>query len=266
MTAARQSHSWEADVQWARIGGKPYQGPESERKPPRSGADRSGADRSEADRSDPRRSDPHRSAADRAREVAGAVVDPELPYLTLDDLGVIGDIDVSGAGRVRVTVTPTFLGCPATAVIQRDIVTALRGHGWADAEVELVFQPPWTPDRITDRGRAKLAAEGYGIPARLGAGPAGAGPVPVTIGAAPPMACPQCGAADTAVLSRFGATPCQEVRRCTACGEPFPALRPVHPAGRPATATATSAPAPAASGPTAATTTHPARTSGSRTA
>jgi ring-1,2-phenylacetyl-CoA epoxidase subunit PaaD len=171
-----------------------------------------------------------------ARAVAGAVTDPELPYLTLDDLGVLRDVAVTGPGRIQVTVTPTFLGCPATAVIQRDIETALRGQGWADVDVALVHQPPWTPDRITDRGRAKLAAEGFGIPARFIPGsPAGAnGAVSVTIGraptspAAPPMPCPQCGAADTAVLSPFGAAPCQELRRCTECGEPFPALRPVN--------------------------------------
>lgn len=180
------------------------------------------------------------SAADRslalARATAGAVVDPELPCLTLDDLGVLGDVDVSAAGRVRVTITPTFLGCPATAVIRRDVDAALRAQGWTEVDVDLAYQPPWTPDRITDRGRAKLAAEGYGVPARLGPisglGPVPtSGPVAVTIGSAAPLPCPQCGAADTAVLSRFGATACQELRRCTACGEPFPALRPALPAG-----------------------------------
>jgi ring-1,2-phenylacetyl-CoA epoxidase subunit PaaD len=175
-----------------------------------------------------------------ARAVAGAVADPELPYLDLDDLGVLREVRVTGPGRIRVTVTPTFLGCPATAVIQHDIETALREQGWADVDVTLVHSPAWTPDRISDRGRAKLAAEGYGIPARGGAT---GGPVPVTIGPGPvdsspasfgssrsaalPLACPQCGAADTAVLSPFGATACMEMRRCTSCGEPFPALRPV---------------------------------------
>jgi ring-1,2-phenylacetyl-CoA epoxidase subunit PaaD len=171
-----------------------------------------------------------------ARAVAGAVADPELPYLDLDDLGVLREVRVTGPSRIRVTVTPTFLGCPATAVIQRDIESALREQGWVDVDVSLVHSPAWTPDRISDRGRAKLAAEGYGIPARGGAT---GGPVPVTIGLKPvssnlsesaalPLACPQCGAADTAVLSPFGATPCMEMRRCTSCGEPFPALRPVN--------------------------------------
>jgi ring-1,2-phenylacetyl-CoA epoxidase subunit PaaD len=261
VTGARQAHAREADVQWARLAENRDQDVERGTRAERQGEASGRESGPQSGRRAERRAGPQ-SEAERAREAVGSVVDPELPYLTLEDLGVLGGIDVSAVGRVRVTVTPTFLGCPATAVIQRDIVTALHAHGWADAEVELAFQPPWTPDRITDRGRAKLAAEGYGIPARLGVGAMGpgavgpggatAGPVPVTIGSAPPMPCPQCGAADTAVLSRFGAAPCQEVRRCTACGEPFPALRPVHP-------TPTQTPAPA-------TMVHPARTSGSRTA
>jgi len=260
VTGARQADAREADVQWVRLTENRDQDVERGRRAERPG-EASGQGTGPQSGPQAERGSEPQSEAERAREAVGSVVDPEMPYLTLEDLGVLGDIDVSAAGRVHVTVTPTFLGCPATAVIQRDIVTALHEHGWADAEVELAFQPPWTPDRITDRGRAKLAAEGYGIPARLGVGAMGSGavgsgattgPVPVTIGSAPPMPCPQCGAAETAVLSRFGAAPCQEVRRCTACGEPFPALRPVHPTPTPT--------------PASATTIHPARTSGSRTA
>lgn len=159
----------------------------------------------------------------RSAEIARAVPDPEMPYLTLGDLGVIGPVTARDPRRVVVEITPTYLGCPATEVIAADVEAALTAAGWPCATVELRYDPPWTPDRITARGRAKLAAEGVAPPPERRPG----APVAVTLGrvdhAAPP--CPRCGAPATRLLSAFGATPCQELRRCRDCGEPFPAIK-----------------------------------------
>jgi ring-1,2-phenylacetyl-CoA epoxidase subunit PaaD len=145
-----------------------------------------------------------------------------MPYLTLGDLGVVGEVTADAPDSVRVQLTPTYLGCPATEVIARDVESALRDAGWGHVAVEYRFDPPWTPDRITPEGRRKLAAEGVAPPPGRTSG----GPVFVTLGAAPRrVTCPRCGAEETLLLSAFGATPCQELRRCGSCGEPFPAIK-----------------------------------------
>jgi ring-1,2-phenylacetyl-CoA epoxidase subunit PaaD len=164
-----------------------------------------------------------------AREIVSAVPDPEMPYVTLGDLGVVGAVHGDEETRsVRVELTPTYLGCPATEAIQRDVEAALLAAGWRAVAIELRFDPPWRPDRITQRGRAKLAAEGIAPPS--GRGPAqttaDSGPVFVELGRAPAdVRCPRCGAARTDLLSAFGPAPCQELRRCAACREPFPAIK-----------------------------------------
>ena len=166
-----------------------------------------------------------------AQQVICTVPDPEMPYVTLGDLGVVGAVTEDGAsGSVHVWLTPTYLGCPATEAIRQDVEAALLAAGWHAVTVELRFDPPWTPDRITAEGRAKLAAEGIAPPA---AGRRNAsGPVTLEfghprLGSTDVMSvhCPQCGAPDTRLLSAFGATPCQELRRCGSCGEPFPAIK-----------------------------------------
>jgi ring-1,2-phenylacetyl-CoA epoxidase subunit PaaD len=163
---------------------------------------------------------------DRARRVVEGVPDPELPFVTLGDLGIVGEVTLDGSaaddGRsVRVRLTPTYLGCPALEVIERDVVAALRADRWPAVSVEWSLTPPWTTDLITGAGREKLAAAGIAPP--TGHAPAGgpSGPIPVALG----VRCPQCGSPETAVLSRFGASPCQELRRCARCAEPFPAIR-----------------------------------------
>ncbi|MBS2963876.1 phenylacetate-CoA oxygenase subunit PaaJ [Actinocrinis puniceicyclus] len=162
-----------------------------------------------------------------ARAVVCAVPDPELPYVTLGDLGVVAAVHEDGYTRsVRVELTPTYLGCPATEVIQRDVENALLDAGWRSVAVVLRFDPPWTPERISATGRAKLAAEGVAPPPRMR--PAGHTPVPVFVelgGVRAEVPCPRCGAAQTERLSAFGPAPCQELRRCTACLEPFPAIK-----------------------------------------
>ncbi len=160
-----------------------------------------------------------RSDVFRARAAAAAVVDPEMPMLTLDDLGVLRDVRVEGDG-VTVTITPTYSGCPAIETMRDDLRSALTAAGYARVEVRTVLSPPWSTDWISDAGRAKLAEHGIAPPDRIG--PRAAGPVPLTLGRPPArVACPRCGAPATDELSRFGPTACTALRRCTACREPF---------------------------------------------
>lgn len=154
-----------------------------------------------------------------AAAVAAGVTDPELPMLTLADLGILRDVREE-AGRVVVTVTPTYSGCPALRTMREDLGAALRAAGYPDVEVRTVLSPAWTTDWITAAGRAKLAAAGISPP---GAAPRrAAGPVPLTLEAVrPAVVCPRCGHRDTEELAAFGATACRSLRRCPACREPF---------------------------------------------
>lgn len=159
--------------------------------------------------------------ADRVREIASEVPDPEMPMLTLADLGVLRSVEIDDDRRVRVTVTPTYSGCPALESMRADLTARLRDAGFDDVEVRTVLSPAWSTDWITERGLRRLAEHGIAPPSRLGPR-AGAGPVALTLD--PPAAtvpCPRCGSARTVELSRFGATACTALRRCTACQEPF---------------------------------------------
>lgn len=150
---------------------------------------------------------------------AAAVVDPEMPMLTLEDLGVIRGVETDG-DLATVTITPTYSGCPAIEVMRDDLRAALSGAGFARVEVRTVFSPPWSTDWISDEGRRKLHEHGIAPPARVGA--RARGPVPLTL-VAPSVAvrCPRCGSTATDELSRFGPTACTALRRCTVCREPF---------------------------------------------
>ena len=154
------------------------------------------------------------------RSVAETVTDPELPMLTLSDLGVLRDVRVEAGGTVVVEITPTYSGCPAMGVMRADLVHALHSAGFADVDVRTVLAPAWSTDWITPEGRDKLVRAGIAPP---GAAPVRApGPVPLTLG--PPgraADCPLCGSADTEEISEFGATACKALRRCRACREPF---------------------------------------------
>ena len=154
------------------------------------------------------------------RVVAAAVPDPELPVLTLADLGVLRRVERTGERTVLVTITPTYTGCPAMDAIRADLRAALHRAGYAEVEVRTVLSPAWSTDWITADGRRKLAAAGIAPP---GAAPRpAAGPVPLTLGpTVRRVACPQCGSADTDETSPFGPTPCTALRRCRSCGEPF---------------------------------------------
>ncbi|WP_267461590.1 1,2-phenylacetyl-CoA epoxidase subunit PaaD [Pseudonocardia oceani] len=160
--------------------------------------------------------DPHSRGA---RAVVADVVDPEMPMLTLDDLGVVRSVDVDG-DAVTVTITPTYSGCPAVDEMRHDIGAALTRAGYARVDVRTVFSPAWSTDWISDAGRRKLAEAGIAPPGRAAA--RATGPVPLTLGApSSSVRCPQCGAPATDELSRFGPTACTSLRRCPSCREPF---------------------------------------------
>ncbi|MFI9272822.1 1,2-phenylacetyl-CoA epoxidase subunit PaaD [Kitasatospora sp. NPDC052896] len=154
--------------------------------------------------------------------VAGAVPDPELPVLTLADLGVLAGVERADGGAVTVWLTPTYSGCPAVAEMAADVATRLEAAGFPDVRVRLRLDPPWSSDQITPAGRAKLAAAGIAPP-----GPAAAGPTPVRLGPTrlAAVACPQCGSTETEELSRFGSTACKALWRCRSCREPFEHLK-----------------------------------------
>lgn len=158
--------------------------------------------------------------AERARAVAETVTDPELPALTLADLGVLRNVEVDADGRVVVWITPTYSGCPAMDAIRADLRAALHQAGYPDAEVRTALHPPWSTDWITQEGRRKLAEAGIAPPGR--APRRGPGPVPVTIGLPVRHArCPRCGSERTEEISAFSATACKALRRCRVCKEPF---------------------------------------------
>jgi len=148
------------------------------------------------------------------------VPDPEVPVLTIDDLGVLRDVAVDETGRVRVTLTPTYSGCPAMDAIADDVRARLAAAGHRDVEVGFVLSPAWTTEWMSGDGRRKLLDYGIAPPsgrAPVGSGGAPAGPVPVPLS----VRCPQCGSPDTRELSRFGSTACKALWRCQACREPF---------------------------------------------
>ena len=153
------------------------------------------------------------------REVVARVVDPEMPMLTLDDLGVIRAVE-ERAGAVTVTITPTYSGCPAIDVMRADIRAALADAGYGPVEVRTVLAPAWSTDWISDDGRRKLTEAGVAPPGR--ATPRKAGPVPLTLALPSTVVrCPRCSARATEEFSRFGPTACTALRRCRNCGEPF---------------------------------------------
>jgi ring-1,2-phenylacetyl-CoA epoxidase subunit PaaD len=155
-----------------------------------------------------------------ARAVAETVSDPELPVLTLADLGVLRDVRVTDAGAVVVSITPTYSGCPAMSTMRDDLVHALLAAGYTQVDVRVVLYPAWTTDWISEAGRRKLATAGIAPP---GAAPARrGGPVPLTLTApARQVRCPHCGSAGTERVSDFSGTACKALRRCRDCREPF---------------------------------------------
>lgn len=133
------------------------------------------------------------------RELLAGVPDPEIPVLSILDLGIVREVSAE-----QVTITPTYTGCPATLAITQAIRAALDAAGFGEVAITTVLDPPWTTDWITPEGLEKLRAFGIAPPRRSG-----------------PVECPQCASPDTEELSRFGSTPCKALWRCRACREPF---------------------------------------------
>ncbi len=151
--------------------------------------------------------------------VAASVPDPEIPVVSIEDLGILREVEVAEDGHVRVVITPTYSGCPAMEAIRDDVLTAFARAGHDDVEVAMVLAPAWTTDAITEEGRRRL--EEFGIaPPQTSRGDA---PVPLTLS----VRCPQCGSPDTRELSRFGSTACKALWVCQACKEPFDHFKPL---------------------------------------
>jgi ring-1,2-phenylacetyl-CoA epoxidase subunit PaaD len=148
----------------------------------------------------------------RAWNAAASVVDPEIPVLTISDLGVLRDVRVAD-GRVEVAITPTYSGCPAMNMIAVEIELALERAGIRNSNVRTVLSPAWTTDWMSDDGRRKLREYGIAPPQAASSRRALFGVQQVE--------CPQCGSADTELLSEFGSTSCKALWRCKSCREPF---------------------------------------------
>ena len=180
-----------------------------------------------------------------AWEVLGTVLDPEVPAVSVRDLGIVRDVRLSRAvgetgntgntgntghagESLEVVLTPTYSGCPATEVIEHDVLAALHAAGLGPAHVTLQRAPAWTTDWITEQGRARLLAYGIAPPGPLPAGTE----VPLRFmpranAEAPSLACPRCSSLQTERLSAFGSTACKALYRCLSCREPFEHFKPL---------------------------------------
>jgi ring-1,2-phenylacetyl-CoA epoxidase subunit PaaD len=164
-------------------------------------------------------------AQQRGWGIAATVCDPEIPVLTIEDLGILRAVDVWDVGEadggtrqaVRVTITPTYSGCPAMDAIRDDLKAAFEREGYADVTVDLVLSPAWTTDWMTEAGQAKLQEYGIAPPSGRAAAIRHAGPVRLQLA----VKCPQCSSLNTRELTRFGSTSCKALYVCQDCKEPF---------------------------------------------
>jgi ring-1,2-phenylacetyl-CoA epoxidase subunit PaaD len=166
------------------------------------------------------------AAADRVRRawhVLGEVLDPEVPALSVCDLGIVRDV-VDHGEELEVVLTPTYSGCPATEVIERNVLDALQAEGLGPARATLRRAPAWTTDWISEDGRRKLREYGIAPPGHIDPGAA----VPIRIvRREPAITCPRCGSSRTERLSAFGSTACKALYRCVSCREPFEHFKPI---------------------------------------
>lgn len=146
-------------------------------------------------------------------QAIGAIPDPEIPVLTVSDLGILRGIESAPDGHLVVSITPTYSGCPAIDPIRRDVERVVRELGPPGAEVRMQLSPAWTTDWMSEEGRRKLRTYGIAPPER--ASEAGCALLTIRV------RCPRCGSQDTREVSRFGATPCQAQHVCNSCLEPF---------------------------------------------
>jgi len=162
------------------------------------------------------------------REVAASVVDPEIPVITIDDLGILRNVEIDG-DRIVVTITPTYSGCPAMRQIADDVVSALNQAGYPEVEIRTVLAPAWSTDWISEKGRAKLEEYGIAPPGRV-TDPSVSTPISMVgrladLAAHQPTThqtrCPRCRSTEIRTVSEFGSTACKALMVCSACGEPF---------------------------------------------
>ncbi len=144
-----------------------------------------------------------------AYDVVASVPDPEIPFIDIAELGILRQVTTSDTGRVTVTITPTYSGCPAMRAIEEDIASELAAAGYHDVEIVTTFSPAWTTDWMTEDAKKKL--ESFGI-----APPAG-----TALADTAAVLCPRCASEKTRVVSAFGTTACKALMVCSACGEPF---------------------------------------------
>jgi ring-1,2-phenylacetyl-CoA epoxidase subunit PaaD len=158
-----------------------------------------------------------------AFDIAAETPDPELPMVTVADLGILRAVDESDDGVVA-TITPTYSGCPAMREISADLAHRLRRAGYRNVQVRTRLAPAWTSDWITADGRRKLAAAGVAPPS---AAPKRSGPVQLTLAARPRATCPRCGSTHTTQTAGFSGTACKSLHRCGDCAEPFESVKPL---------------------------------------
>jgi ring-1,2-phenylacetyl-CoA epoxidase subunit PaaD len=150
-----------------------------------------------------------------AWDIAATVVDPEIPVLTIEDLGILRDVQVT-EDEVRITITPTYSGCPAMDAIRDDLKAAFAKEGYSNVHVNLVLAPAWTTDWMTEAGKQKLREYGIAPPSGK-AGLGHNGPIRLSLA----VKCPQCQSLNTKELTRFGSTSCKALYVCQDCKEPF---------------------------------------------
>lgn len=145
--------------------------------------------------------------------VLSDVPDPEIPVVSVLDLGIVRGLVSDEAGHTKIRITPTYTGCPATQLIERSVREALDAAGFRDVALETVLSPAWSTDMISDVGREKLRAYGIAPPPK--------GAAMAALRAQDEVECPRCGSGDTREISRFGSTPCKALWQCNSCAEPF---------------------------------------------
>ena len=148
------------------------------------------------------------SMVDHARELLEHVVDPDLPFLSIRDIAILRNVEVSDEGVVTVTITPTYSGCPAMETIRTDIRTALADGGFESVEIETVYSPAWTTEWMSDDAKRKLAENRIAPPDSV-------------LAIVPEVLCPLCSSDNIRTVSEFGSTACKSIMVCTHCGEPF---------------------------------------------
>ncbi|MET3175474.1 UNVERIFIED_ORG: ring-1,2-phenylacetyl-CoA epoxidase subunit PaaD [Arthrobacter sp. UYCu721] len=159
----------------------------------------------------------HPTQQQQAWDIAATVCDPEIPVLTIADLGILRDVQVTEDQKVRVTITPTYSGCPAMDAIRDDLKKAFATEGYKATEVDLVLAPAWTTDWMTQEGKAKLQEYGIAPPSGMAAAGGHHGPIRLQLA----VKCPQCSSLNTKELTRFGSTSCKALYVCKDCLEPF---------------------------------------------